>query len=151
MNAPISVPSKGMEYCPYERAAKQMKELMGDSFNSEVNATIFPTQTKEFTNDEWDQYVVESFNHQTSCQPEQQKSPAQKDNQVEHLTECSPITTATTTGLNSDNNYQTEEVIHMEAGSEWAPGISQGLKLSDFPKLNQNNGEDEDESQDEFE
>ena len=113
-----------MEYCPYEMAAEQMKDLMGDSNNSDINAKLLPIPTRECTNEEWQQYCDKEDEPVYSSN----KVSEQKENQIDYQGECNSI---------YFNRAETSnELIESSPLQQSTPKNSTRLLLSDFPDLN---------------
>ena len=113
-----------MEYCPYELAAEQMKDLMGDSANSHNNAKLLSIPTREFTNEEWQQFCDKEDESVYSSD----KVSEQKENQIDYHVECNPT---------YFNNAETSnEIRNSSSVQQSTPKNSTRLMLSDFPDLN---------------
>ena len=130
LNILIIASIKDIGYCPYELAAKQMKELMEESFNPEPIEKIHQTPTKEFSNQEWQEYCnnavqpfIESYN----------KNSEQKENQIDYHVESIPTFYSNDDIITPSENPQLMQIIK--------PKNSMRLMLSDFPDLNSENDE----------
>ena len=106
-----------------------MKELMEDSFNSEQNEKFVQHPTKEFSNEEWQEYC----NNAQSFTDPIPKNSEQKENQIDYHVESNP-----TFYSNVETITPSEDSGLMQ---NIKPKNSMRLMLTDFPDLNSENDE----------
>ena len=113
-----------IDYCPYELAAKQMKELMEGSLKGKRMENFPPFPTKEFSDQEWQKYCNDAENYIDS----QSQSLEQNENQVDYQVESNSLIYGKGKILSPDNISLSTP--HTKEKS------SMRLMLTDFPDLN---------------
>ena len=120
-----------IDYCPYELAAKQLKELMEESLKAkakQVNA-FSKFSTKEFSDKEWNNYCDEPSGQITPGD----ENLEQNESQVDYHVESNSM-------LYVERTQRSFEHDTMQMKSV-KPNNSMRLMLTDFPDLNSENDE----------
>ena len=128
-----------MDYCPYELAARQMKELMEESRKASQQRKFSSFSTKEFSDHEWQNYCNEA---KRSTIERRDTNPVlqnleQNENQIDYYVESNSI-------IYGDGKSRGGEPLENPVcpGEDFLimqhtkPKSSMRLMLTDFPDLN---------------
>ena len=127
-----------IDYCPYELAAKQMKELMEESQRGKRKESFPHFPTKEFSDQEWQTYCNKAENYiDTHCQILEQN-----ENQIDYQVESNSLIHDNGKILSPDNISLSN--LHTKQRS------SMRLMLTDFPDLNSKRKNSETDESDSF-
>ena len=120
-----------IDYCPYELAAKQLKELMEESLKAkakQVNA-FSKFSTKEFSDKEWNNYCDDPSDRITPGD----ENLEQNERQVDYHVESNSMLYVERTQRSFEHDTMQMKIVK--------PNNSMRLMLTDFPDLNSENDE----------